>query len=401
MTPRTAHFVSILAAAVLLGGGATGLVHAASIPSSAPAASPARPDGQKWAATGALVAPAPKPATRAKPPAGTAKAPSSPSPGPAQELNQALRKAPSAGDVGIAASEAAQAKGRAARKKLMGAIRTWGNQLQELDVATALKTPFDMLVVDAIGGVAGGNGLTREEVAALKVKPDGSRRVLISYLSIGEAEDYRPDYFTAEYMTEDAPDWLLNENERWKGNRLIRFCEEGWQRTILGDDDGRNVYNSVEPSPLYRLIEAGIDGVYLDRVDVYAEVEKECPDAARKMVDFVARLAAHARKANPNFVVILQNAEELLQHAKMVETIDAIAKEDLFYGADHSERRNDPGMVKTVLSHLAIARAAGKPVFILDYLRDAAKRTEDKAKIEAQGFIPYFGPRKLDHFWLP
>lgn len=179
----------------------------------------------------------------------------------------------------------------------------------------------------------------------LKSKPDGKPR-LLSYLSIGEAEDYRPDYFTPEYMTEDAPDWLLSENERWKGNRRIRFCEEGWQRTILGDDDGRNVYNSIEPSPLYRLIEAGVDGVYLDRVDVYSEVEKQCPDAARQMVAFVVGLAAHARKKNPNFIVMLQNAEELLAYKDLVNAIDGVAKEDLFYGADHSERPNPPAMVR-------------------------------------------------------
>ncbi|MCB1485647.1 MAG: endo alpha-1,4 polygalactosaminidase, partial [Hyphomicrobiaceae bacterium] len=215
-----------------------------------------------------------------------------------------------------------------------------------------------------------------------------------------EAEDYRPDYFTPEYMTEDAPDWLLSENERWKGNRRIRFCEEGWQRTILGDDDGRSVYNSIEPSPLYRLIEAGFDGVYLDRVDVYSEVEDQCPDAARQMVAFVARLAAHARKKNPNFIVILQNAEELLARKEMVNVIDAVAKEDLFYGADHTERANAPAMVNETLKNLKLARDAGRPVFVLDYLKDPAKRAADKAKIEAQGFIPYFGPRPLDVLWF-
>lgn len=299
-----------------------------------------------------------------------------------------------------AGKDAMRDKGREMRSQRMAQVKTWGNQLQELDPQVAIEAPFDMLVIDADTGIAGGGRLTPQQAAALKVKPDGSPRLLISYLSIGEAEDYRPDYFTAEYMTEDAPDWLLSENERWKGNRRISFCDEGWQRTILGDDDGRNVYNSIEPSPLYRLIELGVDGVYLDRVDVYAEVEKQCPDAARRMVAFVARLAAHARRKKPDFFVILQNAEELLRHPDMVEAIDAVAKEDLFYGIDHSERANDPAMVKEVIKNLSIARDAGKPVFVLDYLKDPDKRAADKAKIEAQGFIPYFGPRPLNELWI-
>jgi cysteinyl-tRNA synthetase, unknown class len=280
-------------------------------------------------------------------------------------------------------------------------VRSWAVQMQNLDVPTAATADADLIVVDATSGATGGRALTGDEVTALKRKPDGGRRLAISYLSIGESEDYRPDYFNSEYMTEDAPDWLLKENSRWKGNRLIRFCKEGWQRTILGDDDGRNVYNSLDPSPLYKLIELGFDGVYLDRVDVYSEVQKECPDAAAKMVDFVARLAAHARKKNPNFIVILQNAEELLTNPKMVEAIDAVAKEDLFYGANHTERENEASMISGALENLAFATAKGRPIFVLDYLHDANLRAADKAKIEARGFIPYFGPRKLDQLWLP
>ncbi|MFX8895456.1 hypothetical protein ABTM96_20190, partial [Acinetobacter baumannii] len=83
----------------------------------------------------------------------------------------------------------------------------------------------------------------------------------------------------------------MKENPNWKGNRIIRFCQEGWQKTILGDENGRSVYSSDDPSPLYKLIELGFDGVYLDRVDVYSEITKECPDGANRMVGFVARLA--------------------------------------------------------------------------------------------------------------
>jgi cysteinyl-tRNA synthetase, unknown class len=337
-----------------------------------------------------IAAPAPKAAQKPARPAVVATPSAVPKPVPARAKNAAAKPV-------SPAKAAAQQKQRLSS---MSAVRSWAVQMQNLDVATAAAAPADLIVVDATSGASGGRALTAEEVASLKRKPGGGQRIAISYLSIGESEDYRPDYFNSEYMTEDAPDWLLKENSRWKGNRLIRFCKEGWQRTILGDDDGRNVYNSLDPSPLYKLIELGFDGVYLDRVDVYSEVQKECPDAAAKMVDFVARLAAHARKKNPNFIVILQNAEELLTNPKMVDAIDAVAKEDLFYGANHNERENEASMVEGVLANLAYAKAAGRPIFVLDYLADANLRATDKAKIEARGFIPYFGPRKLDQLWL-
>lgn len=287
---------------------------------------------------------------------------------------------------------------RAAR---IGAVTSWGYQLARLDIAKAAASPYDLLVVDATSGVGDGRAMSAGDVARLKVRPDGGRRMVVGYLSIGEAEDYRPDYFSAEYLEEDAPDWLMHENPKWKGNRVISFCDEGWQRTILGDAQGRNVYNSIEPSPLYRLIELGLDGVYLDRADVYAEVGKACPDAARRMVAFVKRLALHARRSNPDFLVILQNAEELLRHADMIETIDAIAKEDLFYGGDHTKSANGRDLVRETIDNLRLARRAGRAVFFVDYVRARRKIDDARRRGAAEGFIAYFAPRDLGRLWLP
>ncbi len=289
----------------------------------------------------------------------------------------------------------------ARRRAAIGAVRSWGYQLAGLRLPDVQKSPYDLLVVDATTGLAEGRHFRPDEVARLQKTPRGTRRLVASYLSIGEAEDYRPDYFSREYLEEDAPDWLMSENPQWRGNRIIRFCDEGWQRTILGDDDGRNVYNAVEPSPLNRLIELGFDGVYLDRVDVYGEVAEHCPDAERRMVDFVARLARHARKTKPDFLVILQNAEELLRHPRMIEAIDAIAKEDLFYGNDHSQRANDPVTVRDTLANLRRAKSAGRPVFVVDYVRDPKTIATARRRIEAEGFIGYIGPRDLQRLWLP
>lgn len=300
---------------------------------------------------------------------------------------------------GPTAKELAAAAER--RRTRIAAVTSWGYQLAGLDVAIAAASPYGLLVVDATTGLGSDKPMTEADVTRLKRTGDGGKRIVVSYLSIGEAEDYRPDYFSSEYLSEDAPDWLMHENPQWKGNRIIRFCEEGWQRTILGDKNGRNVYNSIEPSPLYRLVELGLDGVYLDRVDVYSEVAKTCPDAARRMVAFVERLAAHARKKNPDFMVILQNAEELLTHRTMMNSIDAIAKEDLFYGVDHSENANSSGLVSDTIANLRLARRAGKPVFFVDYVKASAKIADARRRGTAEGFIPYFAPRDLGRLWLP
>ena len=299
-----------------------------------------------------------------------------------------------------AAAKIAAEAARTARLSRISAVHSWGYQLASLSIAAAQSSPYGMLVVDATTGLDTGKPFTRDEVERLKRAPDGSRRLVISYLSIGESEDYRA-YYAKEYEEEEAPDWLMKENPQWKGNRLIRFCEKGWQQTILGDENGRNVYSGDEPSPLYRLLELGFDGVYLDRVDVYAEIAKECPDGANKMVEFVSRLSEHARKRDPEFIVILQNAEELLVHPKMIDAIDGVAKESLFYGSDMGQTKNSPAQVQAVLANLRLAKTAGRAVFVVDYVNDRARNADAVSRIRGEGFVPYIGPRKLDRLWLP
>ena len=284
--------------------------------------------------------------------------------------------------------------------------KSWGYQLQGLKFEQAMASPFDMLVIDAMTGSATGRPFTREEIKALQRKPDGSRRIVVSYLSVGEAEPYRPDYYAKEYLEEEAPDWLMHENKDWPGSRIIRFCSDGWQATMLGDETGRNIYNSIDASPLYRIVELGLDGVYLDRVDVYEEIKKECPDGAQKMVDFVAKLAAHARTANPYFMVILQNAEDLLKNPKMVQAIDAVAKESLFHGwggGDGSNKQHINGAeaVKWSVDRLNIARAAGRPIFVVDYTKNRSATDISVRRIREQGYVPYIGPKELNVLWLP
>jgi hypothetical protein len=110
------------------------------------------------------------------------------------------------------------------------------------------------------------------------------------------------------------------------------------------------------------LVELRLVGVYLDRADVYSDVGKACPDAARRMVAFAKRLAVHARGHNPDIFVLLQNAKVLFGHRDMIEAIETIAKEDLFYGINHDEVPNPPGMVRIAYQH-GICRALGPESF--------------------------------------
>jgi cysteinyl-tRNA synthetase, unknown class len=299
-------------------------------------------------------------------------------------------------------AEAAEAE----RLRRINAAQSWGYQLNGSKLEELQRSPYDLLVLDATTGLAAQRPFRRAETESLKRKADGSPRLVLSYLSVGESEDYRPEYFSKEYMEEDAPDWLMEENKDWKGNRIIKFCADGWQKTILGDENGKSVYNSVDSSPLYRLMDLGFDGIYLDRVDVYEEVGKQCPNAEERMVDFVVKLAAHARKRNPYFMVILQNAEDLLKHPRMVKALDAVAKESLFHGwgggdGSNGSATNSADSIKWSTDRMNLMKKAGRPVFVVDYPGSRARADLSVKRIREQGYVPYIAPKSLGVLNLP
>ena len=274
------------------------------------------------------------------------------------------------------------------RSGLMRRVKSWGYQLKILDLVPLIASPFDLIVVDH-GYAATRDGkrmFDAADVERLKRKPDGSRRLVIAYLSIGEAEQYRfywkPEWFDAA----TKPSWLGPVNKNWPGNFIVRFWDGEWQRQIFGAADAY----------LERIMAQGFDGIYLDRADVYEEYRAERQTVERDMIDFIVRLARHARQRDPKFLVIQQNAEELLVHETIRRTIDAIAKEDLLTGTDFSENPNPPGMIADSIRNLLRLKRMGRPVLAVEYLDSPAKIAAARQQLAKLGFLPYFGPRNLD-----
>lgn len=255
----------------------------------------------------------------------------------------------------------------------------WTYQLQASKVPELAGTNYDVLVIDAFFG--GGRG----EIQRLQQKPHGGRRIVLSYLSIGEAETYR--YYWPDCCGGGRrPSWLYTENARWKGNFRVRFWQPGWKEII---------YRSAA-SYLRRIVDLGFDGVYLDRVDVYSEMSAAGVDPRREMITFVRELAAAARALRPGFLVIAQNAEELSADDGYIATIDGIAKEDLFYGVGAEGRRNTPDMIRSQLVPLQVARQKGKHIMVVEYLQKPAEIEKARIEIMEHGFVPYFAPRQLE-----
>ena len=100
------------------------------------------------------------------------------------------------------------------------------------------------------------------EINELKVKKNGASRLVICYMSIGEAEDYR--YYWQNKWKINKPEWLGKSNPDWKGNYKVCYWNNDWQNIIYGNDN----------SYLKKIIDANFDGVYLDIIDAFEYYEE-------------------------------------------------------------------------------------------------------------------------------
>jgi len=282
------------------------------------------------------------------------------------------------------AERQAPASPAASPRQRLGAARHWAYWLQNLNVRKAAATPYDLLVVDYSRDGTDAKALRPAEVEALQRKSDGSRRLVGCYLSIGEAEDYRT-YWQESWHGRDKPSWLRGENKDRAGNYIVDFWDEAWQSLLMGTPEAY----------LDRILAQGFDAIYLDRVDVYRELRRQRPTAERDMIEFVRTLSAYARRKNPAIAIIMQNAEELLEHKELRDAIDAIAKEDLLYGISHDGKANSKQEVEDSIECLKLAKRAGIPVFVVEYLEDPATQQSAARQLGELGYIVSFAPRDL------
>ena len=116
-------------------------------------------------------------------------------------------------------------------------------------------TNYDIVLIDLFFNE---EQLTIADVTSLKSKANGATRLVICYMSIGEAEDYR------YYWKSLDKELTLNVNPNWPGNYVVKYWEPAWQQVIFGNDQ----------SYTKRIIDAGFDGAYLDIIEAYESFEK-------------------------------------------------------------------------------------------------------------------------------
>lgn len=119
----------------------------------------------------------------------------------------------------------------------------------------ALKaTNFDIILIDLFFN---DEELTNSDVQSLKTKLNGGKRLVIAYMNIGSAENYR--YYWQQGWKLHQPSWLRKKYVGYKDEFYVAFWDTEWQNIIYGNDN----------SYVKKIINAGFDGTYLDNVEAY------------------------------------------------------------------------------------------------------------------------------------
>ncbi len=271
----------------------------------------------------------------------------------------------------------------------LSAVNDFLYQLQNLDLVAIGATAYDLVIMDysADGGEAGEFSVA--EIAALKQSPGGDK-IVLAYMSIGEAEDYRFYWDEAWDADHDgqpdpgAPEWLDVANPDWPGNYKVRYWHSGWQTIAFSYTD--------------RLLAAGFDGAYLDIIDAYEYYAGQGrTTAAQEMADLVAAIRAYARSQDADFYVLPQNAPELLEEVPAyILSVDGIGQEDIYYGYEGDDLPTPPPVTAELEGYLDLFRDAGKLVLTVDYAQVPAHVDDAYARSLAKGYVPFCTVRDLD-----
>lgn len=115
-------------------------------------------------------------------------------------------------------------------------------------------TNYDVVLIDAFFG---DELFTSTEIASLKAKANGGKRLVISYINIGAAEKFRY-YWQADWKLK-KPNWLYKPYDGYEDEIWVKFWKKDWQEIIYGNDH----------SYMKKILDSGFDGAYLDNVEAY------------------------------------------------------------------------------------------------------------------------------------
>ncbi|PIE44961.1 MAG: glycoside hydrolase, end-alpha-1,4-polygalactosaminidase [Gammaproteobacteria bacterium] len=281
-------------------------------------------------------------------------------------------------------------------------------QIQQLGERSSIDllddTEYDMLVVEPGFNLSDSPYDVAYMVNKLKTKPNGDNRILLAYIDIGQAEEWRTywgnDWIAPTETAKGYPDFLVTvDPDGWEGNYPVAYWDADWQSIWLGNN-----------GLIKKIADFGFDGVYLDWVEAYdddsirnyAATQDKNPE--NEMMKFIEKIRNKGKTVKADFLVVSQNAPYLIDADPDYYStiIDAIATEDTwFYGAGDADWDSpDAGDLKGGERHEGyystpnrIAQNKkylnyGIPVFTVDYCISSDNAEFVYNESRKNGFIP-------------
>jgi cysteinyl-tRNA synthetase, unknown class len=195
----------------------------------------------------------------------------------------------------------------------LSAVRTWAYQIQGVErpgsVAILEKSRYDLLVVEPVRtDWSSGNkqfdtpGMVRR-LQAGRAGDGVHRRLVLAYLDIGEAEDWRWYWSWSKRWKKgkprpaDLPAFIIRPDpDGWAGNYPVAFWDPAWKEIVLYGEKTPPVPDRPYRSVLDEVLQSEFDGVYLDWVEAYDDAgvkraaRKAGVEAARKMIELIGEI---------------------------------------------------------------------------------------------------------------
>lgn len=116
------------------------------------------------------------------------------------------------------------------------------------------KTNYDVVIIDLFFHT---KPFTPEEIAQLQTKANGGKRLVLAYINVGAAENFRY-YWNGNWILGD-PAWIKKKYQGYEDEFYVEYWNPQWQQLMFGN----------EKSYMKKILDAGFDGAYLDNVEAY------------------------------------------------------------------------------------------------------------------------------------
>ncbi len=323
---------------------------------------------------------------------------------------------------------------QAPQKMELADVRHWAYNIQDVHTDRQydqlLDSHYDMYVLEL---VVTEKGMEDYDIAGLvydirqrNIAIRGVDPIILAYVDVAQAEDWR--WYWRRSWGIGEPPWIVGDDPNdWEGNFPVVYWHPTWEDIVIYGHRGR--------SHVQETLDAGFDGIYMDWVEAFSDdsvIDRVMEDldlgrnaaerrAAQWMFRFIERIRDYAREADPDYLVVAQNASDLHGYdpERYEAVIDAIALEAIWWDGVNGDGDGDgvgsfddwddpkgynvrtdrlyPGWTQEVLGHLE-SMAGRLPVFCAEYAQDRGGKDRASQVYEelAPGVcVPYATRRAL------